>query len=153
MSLFKLDLNTRHQRSASNILQQPSQRFLQSAVSHLCRYWDHGTPNPCSIFLHVRWVCCHWHALLKYPIARNLTALSPVNGRAILEGAALPIQGRLNLSGKVQWCGAPSNLVVLKDSSLPRCGSHVNISNSTKKISISTQIAYFPITTATKTPS
>jgi hypothetical protein len=48
MGLFKLDLKTKHKRSASDILHlcssivrtclQPSKRFLQSAVSHLCRY-------------------------------------------------------------------------------------------------------------------
>ena len=48
MALFKLDLNKRHKGSASNILRlcssivrtclQPSPRFLQRAVSYLCRY-------------------------------------------------------------------------------------------------------------------
>jgi hypothetical protein len=59
-----------------------------------------------------------------------------------LRGAALAIQSRLNLSRRVKWCGAPSNLAAVKNSSLLMCGSHVNISHSTK-LRTSTHDAYF----------
>lgn len=84
------------------------------------------------------------------PLARSLRIsyshksnyFKPGERAGHLRGAALANQSGLNLSRRVKWCAAPSNLAVLKNSYLLRCGGHINIPYSTK-ISTSTQVAYF----------